>query len=144
MDEIDQTILDLLQENADQPAKRIADRVGLSPSAVERRIMRLKQTGVIQKIAAVIDPKAAGRGLTVLVELDIQNEHRHTLDAFQAWAVKAPEVQACWYVTGDMDYVLEVAVRDLEEYNDFIDRMMREQQGLVRKYKSLIALKLVK
>jgi Lrp/AsnC family transcriptional regulator, leucine-responsive regulatory protein len=144
VDEIDQTILDLLQVNADQPAKRIADRVGLSPSAVERRITRLKQTGVIQKIAAVVDPKAVGRGLTVLVELDIQNEHRHTLDAFQTWAVKAPEVQACWYVTGDMDYVLQLAVRDLDEYNDFIDRMMREQQGLVRKYKSLIALKVVK
>jgi DNA-binding Lrp family transcriptional regulator len=144
VDEIDQTILDLLQENADQPAKRIADRVGLSPSAVERRIAKLKQTGVITKIAAIVDPKAHGRGLTVLVELEIQNEHRHTLDAFQTWAAKAPEVQACWYVTGDMDYVLQLAVRDLDEYNDFIDRMMLEQQGLVRKYKSLIALKVVK
>jgi DNA-binding Lrp family transcriptional regulator len=144
VDEIDQAIIDLLLENADQPAKRIADRVGLSPSAVERRIAKLKQTGVIARIAAQVDPKALGRGLTVLVELEIQNEHRHTLEAFQDWARKTPEIQACWYVTGDMDYVLQLAVRDLDEYNHFIDRMMREQQGLVRKYKSLIALKVVK
>ncbi|WP_312858639.1 Lrp/AsnC family transcriptional regulator [Rhizobium sp. G21] len=57
MDEIDRTILELLQDNADQPAKRIADHVGLSPSAVERRIARLKQTGVIQKIAASSTPR---------------------------------------------------------------------------------------
>jgi DNA-binding Lrp family transcriptional regulator len=79
-----------------------------------------------------------------LMELDVHNVRRRSLDAFQAWAVKAPEVQACWHAAGDMDDVLQVAVRDLDEYNDFIDRMMREQQGLVRKYKGLIALKVMK
>ncbi|MCV3764467.1 Lrp/AsnC family transcriptional regulator [Rhizobium sp. TRM95796] len=112
--------------------------------AARGRTAGLKQDGAIEESAARVNPKVRGRGLTVLVELDIQNEHRHTLDAFQTWAVKAPEVQACWYAAGDMDYVLQLAVRDLDEYNDFIDRMMREQQGLVRKYKSLLALKVVK
>ncbi len=116
MDDIDRTILSMLQDNADLPGKVIAEAVGLSTSAVERRIGRLKQAGVIEKIVAVVSPEAVGRTLSVLVELEIQNEHRHTL----------------------------VAVRDLAEYNAFIDRLMSEQQALVRKYRSLIALKTVK
>ena len=144
MDQIDRTILEILQENADQPGKAIAEQVGLSTSAVERRILKLKQEGLIERIVAVVNPKAAGRPLSILVELEIQNEHRHTLDLFQRWLARAPEVQSCWYVTGDSDYVLLVAVRDLEEYNAFIDRLMSEQQPVVRKYKSLIALKTIK
>jgi Lrp/AsnC family transcriptional regulator, leucine-responsive regulatory protein len=88
--------------------------------------------------------KATGRTLSNLVEVEIQNEHRHTLEQFQRWLARASEVQSCWYVTGDVDFVLLVSVRDLEEYNAFIDRLMDEQQALVRKYKSLIALKTVK
>jgi len=144
VDDIDRTILSLLQENADIPGKAIADAVNLSTSAVERRINKLKQDGVIEKIVAVVSPKAVDRALSILVELEIQNEHRHTLEQFQRWLHRAPEIQSCWYVTGDMDFVLLVAVCDLDEYNAFIDRLMTEQQALVRKYKSLIALKTVK
>jgi Lrp/AsnC family transcriptional regulator, leucine-responsive regulatory protein len=144
MDDIDRSILSILQENADIPGKVIADAVHLSTSAVERRISKMKQEGMIEKIVAVVSPKAVDRTLSILVELEIQNEHRHTLEQFQRWLSRAPEVQSCWYVTGDVDFVLLVAVRNLEEYNAFIDRLMNEQQAIVRKYKSLIALKTVK
>ncbi|WP_421405423.1 Lrp/AsnC family transcriptional regulator [Agrobacterium fabrum] len=144
MDDTDRAILSLLQKNADIPGKAIADAVNLSTSAVERRINKLKQDGIIEKIVAVVSPKAVNRTLSILVELEIQNEHRHTLEQFQRWLDGAPEVQSCWYVTGDMDFVLLVAVRHLDEYNAFIDRLMTEQQPFVRKYKSLIALKTVK
>nr|WP_286182237.1 Lrp/AsnC ligand binding domain-containing protein [Rhizobium sp. ICMP 5592] len=79
-----------------------------------------------------------------MVEIEIQNEYRHNLEAFQRWLVQAPEVQSCWYVTGDADFVLSVVVRDIDEYNAFIERMMTDQRELVRKYKSLIALKTIK
>ncbi|MBX3569476.1 MAG: Lrp/AsnC family transcriptional regulator [Rhizobiaceae bacterium] len=144
MDDVDRTILSMLQRNADIPGKVIADAVGLSTSAVERRISRLKQDGIIEKIVAVVSAKAVDRPLSILVELEIQNEHRHTLEQFQRWLDRAPEVQCCWYVTGDVDFVLLVAVRTLDDYNAFIDRLMGEQQALVRKYKSLIALKTIK
>lgn len=144
MDDIDRRILDILQDNADLPAKAVAQAVNLSPSAVERRIARLKRDGIIERIVAVVSPAAAGRNLNILVELEIENEYRHSLEQFQRWLDRAPEVQSCWYVTGDTDFVLLVAVRDLDEYNGFIDRLMADQQSLVRKYKSLVALKTVK
>ncbi|NTG47334.1 Lrp/AsnC family transcriptional regulator [Agrobacterium rhizogenes] len=144
MDEKDREILSILQDNADQPAKAIAQAVNLSPSAVERRISKLKRDGVIDRIVAVVNPAAVRRNLRILVEIEIQNEYRHNLEAFQRWLVQAPEVQSCWYVTGDTDFVLSVTVRDIEEYNAFIERMMTDQRELVRKYKSLIALKTIK
>ncbi len=144
MDSVDHHILSILQDNADQPGKTIAEAVGLSTSAVERRIGKLKREGIIEKIVAVVSPTAVDRTLSVLVELEIKNEHRHTLEQFDRWLSRAPEVQSCWYVTGEMDYVLLVAVRDLAEYNAFIERLMSDQNTLVRKYRSLIALKTVK
>ncbi|NTI63143.1 Lrp/AsnC family transcriptional regulator [Agrobacterium rhizogenes] len=144
VDEKDREILSILQDNADQPAKAIAQAVNLSPSAVERRISKLKREGVIDRIVAVVSPAAVRRNLRILVEIEIQNEYRHNLEAFQRWLVQAPEVQSCWYVTGDTDFVLSVTVRDIEEYNAFIERMMTDQRELVRKYKSLIALKTIK
>lgn len=144
LDEKDREILLILQDNADQPAKAIAQAVNLSPSAVERRISKLKREGVIDRIVAVVSPAAVRRNLRILVEIEIQNEYRHNLEAFQRWLVQAPEVQSCWYVTGDTDFVLSVTVRDIEEYNAFIERMMTDQRELVRKYKSLIALKTIK
>jgi Lrp/AsnC family leucine-responsive transcriptional regulator len=144
VDEKDREILLILQHNADQPAKAIAQAVNLSPSAVERRVSKLKREGVIDRIIAVVSPAAVSRSLRILVEIEIQNEYRHNLEPFQRWLIRAPEVQSCWYVTGDTDLVLLVTVRDIDEYNAFIERMMTDQQELVRKYKSLIALKTIK
>jgi DNA-binding Lrp family transcriptional regulator len=144
MDDLDRAILSLLQRDADVPCKVIAETINLSVSATERRIAKLKQEGVIERIVAVVSPQAVDRTLSVLVELEIQNEHRHTLQQLQQWLDRAPEVQSCWYVTGDMDFVALVVVRNLQEYNAFIDRLMTDQQSIVRKYRSLIALKTIK
>lgn len=143
LDHLDLRIVELVQDDAERPAEAIAAEVGLSASAVQRRISRLKKNGVIEKVVALVEPRSVGRTVTVLVEVEIDNERRSSLDAFQRWIVEAPEVQSCWYVTGDADYALLVTTRDLDGYNAFIERLMTEQP-VVRKYKSLIALKTIK
>jgi DNA-binding Lrp family transcriptional regulator len=143
LDDLDRRILDLVQEDAERSSEAIAADVGLSASAVQRRISRLKRDGIIEKVVALVEPRSLGRTVTVLVEVEIDNERRSALEAFQRWVAEAPEVQSCWYVTGDADYVLLVSTRDLDGYNAFIERLMTEQ-SVVRKYKSLISLKTVK
>ncbi len=143
LDGFDLRILDLVQEDAEMPGEAIAGRVGLSASAVQRRVSRLKRDGVIEKVVALVEPRLVGQTVTVLVEVEIDNERRSALEGFQRWVVEAPEVQSCWYVTGDADYALLVSARDLDSYNSFIERLMTEQP-VVRKYKSLIALKTIK
>jgi DNA-binding Lrp family transcriptional regulator len=143
LDDLDLRILDLVQDDAELPGEAIADKVGLSASAVQRRLSRMKRDGVIEKVVALVEPRSVGRTVTVLVEVEIDNERRSALEGFQRWIAEAPEVQSCWYVTGDADYALLVCTRDLDGYNAFIERLMTGQP-VVRKYKSLIALKTVK
>lgn len=143
LDELDLRILDLVQDDADRSSEAIAGAVGLSASAVQRRVARLKRDGIIEQVIALVEPRSVGHMVTVLVEVEIDNERRSALEAFQRWVVEAPEVQSCWYVTGDADYALLVSTRDLDGYNAFIERLMSEQP-VVRKYKSLIALKTIK
>jgi len=143
LDDLDLRILDLVQEDASLSTEAIAGEVGLSASAVQRRLSRMRRDGVIERVVALVEPRALGRTVTVLVEVEIDNERRSALEGFQRWIGEAPEVQSCWYVTGDVDYVLLVSTRDLDGYNAFVDRLMTEQP-VVRKYKSLIALKTLK
>lgn len=139
----DRRILDIVQRNGDLSVEEIAERVNLSPSAVQRRLAKLRRDHVIERTIAVVNAKAVGRPISILVEIEIQNEQRHELENFQRWIEQAEEVQSCWYTTGDADYVLVVVAADLDEYNQFIDRMM-SLNSIIRKYKSLIALRTVK
>jgi Lrp/AsnC family transcriptional regulator, leucine-responsive regulatory protein len=143
VDQLDRRILDIVQDNADLTSEALSELVNLSPSAVQRRLARLKKDGVISRTVAMVDPKAVGRTLTILVEIEIQTEHRQGLDQFQRWLQAADEVQSGWYVTGSTDYVLLVTVRDLEEYNQFIEVLMSENP-IVRRYTSLVVLRTVK
>lgn len=143
MDQLDRRILDIVQDNADLTSEALSELVHLSPSAVQRRLARLKKDGVISRTVAMVDPKAVGRTLTILVEIEIQTEHRQGLDQFQRWLQAADEVQSGWYVTGSTDYVLLVTVCDLEEYNQFIEVLMSENP-IVRRYTSLVVLRTVK
>ncbi len=143
LDRADRRILKEVQEDAERTSEAIADAVGLSPSAVQRRIQRLKKDGVIDRVVALVDPRAVGRTVTVVVEIEVDNERRPALAGFYKWVAVQPEVQCCWGVTGDIDYVMLVVVRDLDAYAAFIDRMM-EEQPLVRRYQSRIAIKTIK
>jgi Lrp/AsnC family leucine-responsive transcriptional regulator len=143
LDRADRRILREIQKDAEQTSEAIAEAVALSPSAVQRRIQRLKKDGVIQKVVALVDPRAVGRTVTVVVEIEVDNERRPALAGFYKWVAGQPEIQCAWGVTGDIDYVMLVVVRDLDAYSAFIDRMM-EEQPLVRRYRSRIAIKTIK
>lgn len=143
IDAIDLKILATIQADADLSAEAISERVHLSPSAVQRRIARLKKNGVIERIAAVVDPKAVGRGFTVLVEIELENENVRAAEPFRRWIKEEKVVQSCWYVTGECDYLLVVLVRNLDEYTSFTERLMNAQLS-VRRFKSLVSLMTVK
>lgn len=143
LDAMDLKILDTVQADADLSAEMIGDKVHLSPSAVQRRIARLKKVGVIERVTAVIDPRAVGRGFTVLVEIELETERTEAVEPFRRWVRQESVVQCCWYVTGECDYLLVVLVRDLDEYTRFAERMMNARLS-VRRYRSLVSLKTIK
>ena len=126
VDDIDRRILDALQEDASLSADELADRIGLSRNACWRRVKNLEEAGVIRKRVALLDAEAVGVGLTALV-LVRTNEHSDLwAERFNRAVSAMPEVTGAYRMSGDLDYVLRVAVADVKAYDAFY-------QGLTRK-----------
>ena len=124
LDKLDKAILRHLQINGRETYDLVGERVGLSASAVLRRVKRLEEAGVIHSYVALVNPEAVGMGLTaylnVRLEKHTESHKRNPMDLFRASVQTWPEVVECAAVTGEMDYLLRVVVRDMAHYSSFI------------------------
>ena len=124
LDKLDKAILRALQLNGRETYDVIGEQVGLSPSAVLRRVKRLEDAGVIDRYVALVRPEAVGLGLTayinVRLEKHTETHKRSPMDAFRASIQGWPEVIECHSLTGDMDYLLRVVVADMAHYSRFV------------------------
>src|SRR5580698_1197475 len=110
LDRADLAILAILQRDNLTPQRAIGDAVHLSAPAVQRRIKRMTETGVIQANVAVVNPDAVGCPVTIFVEVEVISETADQIEAAKAAFRAAPEIQQCYYVTGDADFLLVVVV----------------------------------
>jgi Lrp/AsnC family transcriptional regulator, leucine-responsive regulatory protein len=124
LDRLDRAILRCLQANGRETYDVIGEQVGLSPSAVLRRVKRLEDAGVIDRYVALVQPEAVGLGLTaylnVRLEKHTESHKRNPMDLFRASVQTWPEVVECAALTGEMDYLLRVVVADMAHYSRFI------------------------
>ncbi|MBK8068325.1 MAG: Lrp/AsnC family transcriptional regulator [Rhodanobacteraceae bacterium] len=120
LDRIDRSLLALLQRDARHTNAELAEQVALSPSACLRRLQRLERAGIIRGYRAVLDPAAVGRGLTAFVRVQLERHDAEHVERFAALVAGWDAVVACYTLTGDMDYLLHVAVADLDHFNRFI------------------------
>ncbi|HWL69972.1 MAG TPA: Lrp/AsnC family transcriptional regulator [Geminicoccus sp.] len=143
LDRFDRAILAILQEDNTTPLRRIGELVHLSAAAVQRRIRRLEQTGVIQANTAQLDPARLGRAITLIVEISVESERLDLLDATQARLAAAPEIQQCYYVTGESDFVLIVTVRTMAEYQALTRRLFFAD-GNVKSFRTHVVMDRIK
>ena len=115
LDEIDVRLLHELEHDADRPNVELARIVGLSPAATLNRVRRLKESGVIRRIAARLDSGAAGFPLQVYILVTLARHERAATKNFRATVAALPQVIAGDEVTGDVDAVLMVVARDISE-----------------------------
>jgi Lrp/AsnC family leucine-responsive transcriptional regulator len=124
LDKLDRSILRALQQNGRETYDVIGEQVGLSASAVLRRVKRLEEAGVIDRYVALVKPEAVGLGLTaylnVRLEKHTETHKRNPMDLFRASVQTWPEVVECAALTGEMDYLLRVVVQDMAHYSRFI------------------------
>ena len=125
LDRIDVQLLAELQARGRQSNAELAERVHLSPSACLRRVQRLERSGVIAGYRAELDPDRLGLGLTAFVRIRLNHHDAAAVADFARGVNDWPEVVACHALTGDMDYLLQVSVRDLEHFSRFLlDRVL--------------------
>lgn len=123
LDRIDRRILLELQADATLPVARLADRVGLSQTPCWKRVQRLEQAGVIVGRVALVDPRHVGLGLTAFMSVSVADHSPALREAFAGGVAAMPEVVEVWRITGQADFLLKVAVRDLEAFDAFYQRL---------------------
>ncbi|TNC20875.1 Lrp/AsnC family transcriptional regulator [Amycolatopsis alkalitolerans] len=143
LDPLDQAILSRLQVDSRTIAESIGAQVGLSAAAVQRRIKRLRETGVITREVAVVDPRAVGADMTFVVSVEMERERIEVLEAFRKQVLADPAVQQCYYVTGSADFVLVVVCRDMTEFEALTRRLFFDN-GEVRHFTTSVVMDRVK
>ena len=140
LDAFDHKLLERVRRNNLEPARVTAEAVGLSESAVLRRLRRLRTEGVIIADVAVVDPARVEPRIVLHVLVEMDTQARVHTDAFKAAMCGSPEVQGAWDVTGETDFLLTVAVRSMAEYEAFCQRELATESH-VRAFKSMITIR---
>ncbi len=121
------------------PQRQIGEAINLSTASVQRRIKRMESEGIISVQAAQINPKAVGLPLTIVVEVELRAETAGRIDEIKRSFQEAPEIQQCYYVTGEVDFVLIVIVGDMSEYEELTQRLFFPNEN-IRKFRTFVAM----
>jgi DNA-binding Lrp family transcriptional regulator len=142
LDDFDHRLLDLLQRDADVTLAALGEKVGLSASAVQRRIRRYRAAGLMRQVA-VLDPGqlTSPTFAMVLVSMERESAKRHA--AFCARMRAAPEVQQCYVLAGDWDYLVLLATASVAHCREVAERLFSDE-GTIRRYETRLVFDVVK
>ena len=126
IDAVDRRIISELQSDGRLTVIQLAERVGLSASPCARRVRLLEESGIIKGYTAIIDQRRAGLPVSAFASIKLDRQREEDLDRFAQAVAHWPEVVDCYLMTGPRDYLMRVAVRDLDAYERFIkDKLAR-------------------
>ena len=132
MDRIDRKLLNLLQRDAARTNVDMAEEVGLSPSSCLRRQQRLRKSGVIDRIVAILNPAKAGRGIKASVTVELKLHGEQHMRRFLDLAATEDAVMQAYAVTGESDVVLVLRLSDMDEYDVLCGHLFRDQTNVAR------------
>lgn len=130
MDVTDKKILTLLQQNAKYNTKEISDKIGLSLSPTYERIKKLEENGYIEKYVALLNSDKIGKKLTVYCQISLSQHSRSLIDNFKSEISSFNEVMVCLHVSGNYDFLLKIAVNDMNEYQQFVINKLSTIKGI--------------
>lgn len=142
-DRLDAKIMMLVQGNNRLTSDDIGERVGLSATAVQRRLKKLRETGIIEADVSIVAPKAVGRPVSMLVLVSLERERADIIDRFKQALRANADVMSGYYVTGEADFVIIVTATDMEGYEQFTRRFFYENPD-IKGFKTLVVMDRVK
>jgi Lrp/AsnC family leucine-responsive transcriptional regulator len=142
LDDFDHRLLDLLQRDASRTLTALGDAVGLSASAVQRRLGRYRRNGLLREVA-VLDPGALPATTLVAALVTMERDTQRVHAAFRARMHAAPEVQQCYALAGDWDYLVLLAVSSVADYREAAERLFVDE-GNVKRYDTRLVFDAVK
>lgn len=143
LDIFDRKILAILQQDNLTPQRQIGEAVNLSAAAVQRRIRRLTESGVIRANVAIVDPDAVGQSITIFVEVEVFSETASQIEDAKREFARTPEIQQCYYVTGEADFILVIVVPAMADYEALTRRLFFGNNN-VKRFRTFVAMDRVK
>jgi Lrp/AsnC family leucine-responsive transcriptional regulator len=133
IDAFDKGILKILYEDGKISNSTLAQKIELSPPATLERVRKLRTNGVIQGQRAILDKKKLGRGLTCFLALQIKHLHRkEAYQRIEEHLMQLEEIEEIYFLTGRIDYLIKVNVRDIDEYREFFSAKLSKVQMIER------------
>ena len=120
MDAIDKKLLGLLQNDTKKTTKELSGFLNLSVTAVYERIKKLEREGVISKYVAILDRNKVEKAFVVFCHIKLIQHTKDFVTTFESEVVKLNEVLECFHVSGDYDYILKIAIKDMSAYREFM------------------------
>jgi len=140
LDGFDLHLLELMQRDSRKPVSVLAEMVGLSTPACYRRIRRLREIGAIEGEVAVVKPRTLGWNLSVIVTVMLDREDGPTIRELMAKIVDHPQVVDCTNVTGEIDLIVRMLARDMENYDDAVVELFANDER-VRSFKTFVVIR---
>jgi DNA-binding Lrp family transcriptional regulator len=142
LDEFDHRLLELLQRDAAATLSALGERIGLSASAVQRRITRYRKAGLLREVA-VLDPNALPATTLATVWVTMERDTLRLHSAFRARMRAAPEVQQCYALAGEWDYLVILVASSVAHYREIAERLFVDE-GNVKRYETRLVFDTVK
>ncbi len=139
IDQIDRAILAAVQRDSTITVSALAEAANTSVATVQRRLARLKADGVVQREVAILDRKKLGQGMTFIVMVELERERVDQIDAFARRANAEPQVQQCYYVTGEADFCLICTASDMDDFESLTRRILFDEPN-VRKFRTSVVM----
>ncbi|MBS0287479.1 MAG: Lrp/AsnC family transcriptional regulator [Proteobacteria bacterium] len=143
LDRIDRKILNALQDNNQITNLELAEKVGISPPPCFRRVKRLRELCIITKDVSLVDPIKIGQNLIVFVSVTLEKQREDMMRYFERNMLEQPEVKQCYFISGEIDYLLVVHVKDMNDYNEFARRVFVKEAN-IKSFRSSFCLSRVK
>jgi len=138
LDELDKTILTILQRDGRISNADLARQINLSQPATHARLRRLEERGYIDSYVALMDREQAGYDMLCFVRVSLEQHQIEHVEHFRAAVLEMPEVMECHFVTGDFDYLLKVVARNRKDLERFLVRKLTPAPGVARVYTNLV------
>ena len=132
LDDHDRKLLTWLQRDTTATAEVLGSAIGLSASSVQRRIKRLRTTGVIEREVALLNADALGKRMTFVVGVKVDYGKKAEVNALQKRLLADGRTQQMYYVTGEVDYILTVIVHDMQDYDDYSKTLLLASAAVLR------------
>jgi len=129
-DKTDIKILTILQDNGRITNSKLASDIGISPPAMLERVKRLEASGVIEKYVAILDRKKTGFDLLAIISVSLSLHQISNLQLVKERLVRLDEVLECYQMTGDVDFLLKVAIKDMHSYTEFVNNRLSGIPGI--------------